>query len=687
MAHRRISSAEKGKAIDLGIQQPARAARVKAPLPDNSELLRKHSLTLIGRVTNKSVQKVWSLIPFFTEHWKTEFKPIGADLGDGRFQFQFELESDLLAVLEQRPYHYARWMVIIQRWEPTIAPTFPSLIPFWIKVQGLPVHLWTEPIIKVIGEDIGIYEKADITALQARMRVHVDGLLPLIKHSVVEFPNGDEVPATLVYERLDKHCTKCLKLDHELKECLVARAEAKAAKAAQEEERGSIIPQRENEANLSREMSLASVRVEPNNRAREHSKEAPFKIGASHHSTVSGREHVLQHTKALKHREYKPPSKNWDERSSHRRSSQAIERTRREYATSNRSYREATDHRPLPGPPKRSYYREVHRDPTGTRDSTSSSAKITSRSKERGIPQEKEKYPASFPPEILEEARGEARNAMLQYTKCAEPSEREARVERLRQAEESGQLETTALRIARRTLNDNEELQIPELCTSPAEHRSLPIRKGSRNTEREIDEHHSGLSERIPTSLRLGPSPAVMNMEDSPGAQSNDRLPAVQRLGPIQRESVTGEISPLHQSTERVPATLRLGPVLRDSDTEEAQLEQRAPKRKPGRPLGSKNAAKSTKVSSRKPASPKTGPSRRKVAHPKASPIRRKVPSEVNIRSKTSKATKTNRGETSRAGHRQDRSDSASENAPIINMIPRSTKRRVDFRTPPLPAP
>lgn len=176
MAHRRISSAEKGKGLDLSSQLPLRTAIVKTPAPDNSDLLRKHHLTLIGRVTNKSVQKVWSLIPFFTDHWKTEFKPVGADLGNGMFQFQFELEADLLSVLEKRPYHYARWMAILQRWEPTISPKFPSLIPFWIKVQGLPVHLWTEAKVKCIGEDIGLYEKAEITAVSARMRVHVDGL-------------------------------------------------------------------------------------------------------------------------------------------------------------------------------------------------------------------------------------------------------------------------------------------------------------------------------------------------------------------------------------------------------------------------------------------------------------------------------------------------------------------------------
>nr|VDD25213.1 unnamed protein product [Brassica oleracea] len=57
MAHRRLSSAEKGKGIDMEPHQPLRTARVKAPIPDNADLIRKHSLTLIGRVTNKSVQK------------------------------------------------------------------------------------------------------------------------------------------------------------------------------------------------------------------------------------------------------------------------------------------------------------------------------------------------------------------------------------------------------------------------------------------------------------------------------------------------------------------------------------------------------------------------------------------------------------------------------------------------------
>ena len=158
MDNRRLSAAEKGKALVSEPYQAPRKARVRVPEPANAYLLQKHSLTLIGRVTNPSIQKVWSLLPFFAERWATETRFVGADLGQGMFQFQFEKEEDLLTILDKRPYHYAKWMVIVERWNPTMAPDFPSLIPFWIKVQGLPVHLWTEATIKAIGEDIGIYE-------------------------------------------------------------------------------------------------------------------------------------------------------------------------------------------------------------------------------------------------------------------------------------------------------------------------------------------------------------------------------------------------------------------------------------------------------------------------------------------------------------------------------------------------
>ncbi|KAG7543566.1 Endonuclease/exonuclease/phosphatase [Arabidopsis thaliana x Arabidopsis arenosa] len=159
---RRIPYEEKGKGV-AELPRPPSIPRVKAPKVDNSELLKKHSLTVIGRVTNPSSQQIWALIPFLADHWKLSSRPVGADLGLGLFQLQFASEQDLLKALEHQPYHFSQWMVILQRWEPTTSKSFPSQIPFWIYVQGIPVHLWSEEILESIAKNVDHEEKDCLT--------------------------------------------------------------------------------------------------------------------------------------------------------------------------------------------------------------------------------------------------------------------------------------------------------------------------------------------------------------------------------------------------------------------------------------------------------------------------------------------------------------------------------------------
>jgi len=99
------------------------------------------------------------------------------------------------------------------------------MIPFWIKVQGIPVHLWDEDTIKSIGKDLGVFEQAEISSSAVRMRVQVNGRLPLMKNYIIEYSNGEEVTASLIYERLEKHCSKCFRLDHDINDCLEAKAQ------------------------------------------------------------------------------------------------------------------------------------------------------------------------------------------------------------------------------------------------------------------------------------------------------------------------------------------------------------------------------------------------------------------------------------------------------------------------------
>lgn len=162
---------------------------------------------------------IWFLIPFLGDLWKTSVRAIGADLGQGVFQFQLASEEDLQLVLENRPYHVSKWMVILQRWEPSVDRNFPSQIPFWVRVQGIPKHLWSEETLKSIGNDIGEFDKHEFTDSSARMRIQVYGCLPLIVIAIVEFNNGVEFTAKLVYEKLEKHCSICYMLDHERQDC------------------------------------------------------------------------------------------------------------------------------------------------------------------------------------------------------------------------------------------------------------------------------------------------------------------------------------------------------------------------------------------------------------------------------------------------------------------------------------
>lgn len=676
MAHRRISSAEKGKGLDLSTQQPLRAARVKVPLPDNSELLRKHSLTLIGRVTNKTTQKVWSLIPFFTEHWKTEFKPVGSDLGNGMFQFQFELEADLLSVLEQRPYHYARWLIILQRWEPTVSPSFPSLIPFWIKVQGLPVHLWTEPTIKCIGSDIGIYEKAEIRALTARMRVHVNGLLPLITKSVVEYPNGDEVPVTLVYERLDKHCTKCLRLDHELKECLVARAEARALREAQEGSREPTIQKADRDSESIRGYSAAPAQGRQTQRFQEQNDPATFKFSAPYQSNDREKKSDFEPRRQQQNRAYKAQSHSWQERGQQRRTHQTRDRSQMVEARSSRSRRDYTNQNILPAPPSRSFYREVQKHGPDHRETGSSVSRNNQTNDARGNPHYLEQEGMRQDP--LRDNSRDVEGVAVQKDRYIELLERESSSKRTEHEVGRGQLEDAVLQVVRASLNMATEKSphanntFPERV--PATQRlGISPQHNAVNTGNGTEISPSSSQIRIPATQRLGSNEQAKGNSsgkhlDVPAPSPQERLSASKRLG--------GHVSPNSQA--RVPATLRLGPEPVPSSTF-TQQEQTVVKRKPGRPPGRTKVPSSPSL--RREASAKI----RKVKTPRTTKCRRKLSVEESRLGVTKNKDKA-RGlpalpESSGANTH------SSDNVPLSNMIPKSNRRKTGFRVPSGPVP
>ncbi|RID46975.1 hypothetical protein BRARA_I03609 [Brassica rapa] len=211
---RRYSATEKAKGI-VGPSAPVR--RIQIPDTDTSALIEMNKLTLIGRVSNPAVQNTRALVDFFLQHWQVSGSVTGRELGPYLFQFSFESEKDLQSILLKGPYHFKRWMFMLQRWEPIVSESFPSLISFWIRILGIPLHYWNEQALEAIGSGLGHVESKDVP--NGRVRVTINGLLPLETRLEISLPSGENAMVELEYEKLEKHCFLCSSLSHDKDSC------------------------------------------------------------------------------------------------------------------------------------------------------------------------------------------------------------------------------------------------------------------------------------------------------------------------------------------------------------------------------------------------------------------------------------------------------------------------------------
>lgn len=213
---RRYSNREKEKwAADPS--HPPKRAPIVLPEVDSSRLIDEHRFTLIGRVTNPAMQNTRALVDFFLQHWQVMAPFTGRALGPLLFQFTFASEQDLRLVLSKGPYHFKRWMCILQRWEPIVSDSFPANLQFWVTVHGLPLHLWTDAALYAIGKELGPVETTD--EVKGRIRVTINGLKPLEKFLEISLKSGGTKQVELEYEKLEKHCFSCLSLSHEAGSC------------------------------------------------------------------------------------------------------------------------------------------------------------------------------------------------------------------------------------------------------------------------------------------------------------------------------------------------------------------------------------------------------------------------------------------------------------------------------------
>lgn len=145
---------------------------------DDAHTIREFRMSLIGKVLNPKKQNVVKLIQFMPTQWKMEDHITANDLGNGKFLFNFSSEEDLQEVLRQGHFHYNFCMFVLVRWKPIVYDDYPWIIPFWVEITGIPLHLWTVKNLKNIG---GKLDHVDMMELSAgRLLIDVDSRKPLV---------------------------------------------------------------------------------------------------------------------------------------------------------------------------------------------------------------------------------------------------------------------------------------------------------------------------------------------------------------------------------------------------------------------------------------------------------------------------------------------------------------------------
>ncbi|KAF2570352.1 hypothetical protein F2Q70_00005256 [Brassica cretica] len=89
------------------------------------------------------------------EQWGMSEKITACELGNKHFLFNFDNEEDLNSVLNQGPFHHNFCMFVLVCWEPIVDENYPSMVPFWIQLQGIPLHLCTHQNLEAIGDRLG----------------------------------------------------------------------------------------------------------------------------------------------------------------------------------------------------------------------------------------------------------------------------------------------------------------------------------------------------------------------------------------------------------------------------------------------------------------------------------------------------------------------------------------------------
>ncbi|RID66955.1 hypothetical protein BRARA_D02062 [Brassica rapa] len=200
-------------------------------LPDSPRfrVYDKNETSLLGRLLNPDCQSMARMIEYMPTAWRVYGRVRGIALSRDRFQFVFQREEDLQTVLDDRPWSYNHWAMVIDRWTANPPEDFLQSMELWIRIRHIPVNLFTTDTMYALAKEIGKVEviaydpKVSHTKdyIRAKVLFNVDN--PAKASRKLNVSKEETVTIEFEYEKIHKRCFHCLRLTHEKIRCPLLR--------------------------------------------------------------------------------------------------------------------------------------------------------------------------------------------------------------------------------------------------------------------------------------------------------------------------------------------------------------------------------------------------------------------------------------------------------------------------------
>lgn len=158
--------------------------------------------------------------------WKLEGRITSRINDDGSVQFFFKREHQLLTVLDNGPWTYKDWLVVVDRWSRRQYPDFLQIIRFWVRILNLPDDSRNERMIDEIGGVLGHVEEVHIQQPSAdkpgevwvRIPFDISGKLLFAGYFQLD-DSGNPTLIRYIYDKLRRFCSICGSLTHQASGC------------------------------------------------------------------------------------------------------------------------------------------------------------------------------------------------------------------------------------------------------------------------------------------------------------------------------------------------------------------------------------------------------------------------------------------------------------------------------------